>query len=457
MRKTAAFVALLSAIVVLASVGAAIVVQTNATPTWRIQVVDFQGAGGKVFLDSQNSPHIFYHREEIADINEQPTGVYHAFWTGQSWTVEHLDLVVGNIFIMDTENHPHVVSTSNGSLNDVPLSGTVWNVNDIGIAEVAGNTMMMDPRGILHEISAGEIYFEENNSFTSHLYYTTWAKSGASVQTIHEVNSTAKVAYQHLYPQSIALDAKGNPHIIFIEQQETWFYSKITGGPSFITTNNIKYATWNGSNWTVQTIAENTGYLGGNQNFVLNSNGQPHLCYINENRTYSAEYGSYFAKRSLEYIYFDGSTWANQTIEPESNDYYHGQPALRLDSSGNPEVYFFKENYQPETDFNLFHAKRAGSTWKVEKIWTLTPNSYGVAGISTITFDPSGNPRLTYATVMGTYRSAYRYGNLTFLAIDMPFPFSPFFVSTVAGVTIACLCIALSVYLKKRKFKVKRV
>jgi len=456
MKKADAAIVLLSGIVVLASTGAAIVIQANANPIWRIQVVDLQGAGGKVVLDSQSIPHIFYHREEIADIDQQPAGLYHAFFTSQGWSIEHLDLVTGNIFIMDSENHPHVVSTSNGSLKDVPLSNPVWNVKDIGIAEVAGNTMVMDSRGTLHEISAEEIYFEGNTSYTSHLYYTTWAKSSVSVHTIRELNSTAKVAYQHLSPQSIILDAKSNPHIIFVEQQETWFYSKVTGSPSFVTTNTVKYAVWNGSNWTVQTLAENTGYLGGNRNFVLDSKGQPHLCYINENRTYSEDFGSYIAKRSLEYIYLDGSTWVNQTIESESNDYYRGQPALRLDSDGNPEVYFFKDNYQPETCFNLFHAMRAGSTWNVEKIWTLTPNSYGIAGISTIAFDPSGNPRLTYATVMGTYRSAYRYGNLTFLAIDMPFTFSPLFVSTVAGCTIASLVIALLVYLKKRKFKVKR-
>jgi len=448
MRKAVVVIALFSAILVLASTGAAIVIQANANPTWHIQVVDPEGAGGFIAFDSFDKPHIIYYIDEFFNTNR--TGKNYAVWTGEKWNTEHLNSTVGNIFIMDTNNNPHVISTSNGTLNDAPLTNPVWNLKEIGIAGVAGDTITLDSGGTLHEVSADYIYSESNNSYASHLYYTTWTKTGVSVQTIGEANSTAQVAYQRLYPHSIAVDPKGNPHIIFVEQHEIALYPRVSGTP-FMITNMIKYAVWTGSNWKIQTLATNTTDPSRNANLVLDSKGQPQLAYLHENRTYTSDYGSYRAKRSLEYIYFDGFAWVNQTIESESNNDYYGQPALRLDSNGNPQVFFFKVNYQPTIDYDLLYARWTGTAWDTQKIWTLTPNSYGSAGFSKIAFDSHGNPRLTYDTVMGTIRGAYRYGNLTYLAIDMSFTTSPLLVPIISGGIIAIICIAAIIYFRKRR------
>jgi hypothetical protein len=56
-----------------------------------------------------------------------------------------------------------------------------------GIAEVAADTMALDSSGTLHKLSADFVYFATNSSYISHLYYTTWTKSGESVQVIDEV------------------------------------------------------------------------------------------------------------------------------------------------------------------------------------------------------------------------------------------------------------------------------
>ncbi len=447
MRKTSAVIAAFSVILVLASTGAAIVIQANTNPIWHSQVVDPVGSVDSIAFDSYDNLHIIYHVDEFFNTNR--TGLNHAIWTGTKWNIEHLNYTAGNIFIMDTNNNPHVISTSNGTLTDVPLTTPIWNINDIGIAEVAGDTMALDSSGVLHEISADYIYFESNNSYTSHLYYTTWTKSGESVQVIDEVDSTAQVVYQRLHPRSIAVDTKGNPHIIFVEEHETPLYPKTATSPVRFTYT-IKYAMWIGSNWTIQALATDKTHSSANGKLVLDAKGQPHLCYLHEYHTYC---GSYRTEGSLEYTYFDGLKWVDKTIESKSDTDYYGRPTLRLDSDGNPQVYFFKKNYNP-TCFNLFHARWTGTTWNIQKIWTLTPNSYDSAGISSIAFDSYGNPHLTYDMVMGntgTIQSGYIYGNLTFLAIDMPFTSSPLFVPTVAGCTIALACIAMLLYFKKRK------
>jgi hypothetical protein len=457
MRRAAVAVALLSAILVLASIEAAIIIQANINPTLITQVVDPQGAGGRIIMDSQNNPHIFYHREEIADINEQPIGIYHALWIGHEWSIEHLNYTVGNTLIMDTSNKPHVVSTLNGTLKNIPLTELLSNIKEVGVSAVAGDSMVLDSKGTLHEISADNVYFEGNNSYAAHLYYTTWTALGKSVQILMEVNSTAKVAYQSLHPEAIVIDTKGNPHIIFTEEHETVLYP-LSFPPSFMATNTIKYMTWTGSNWTVQTLAYNEGYRSVIGNMVLDSKGQPRLCYLRENRTYSSD-GSYRVKRLLEYVFFGGSSWVSQTVESESpGNAFDGPPAVSFDLNGFPQVYFVKENYGSAVDSrNLYYTKWTGTTWDIQKIWALVTNPYGSVDISAIAFDSYGNPRLTYATVIGTYRSAPRYGELTYLAMDMPFASSPLFVPTVAGITIASLCVALLAYFKKRKSKTGQI
>jgi hypothetical protein len=464
MRKIT--IAVFSVVLVLALAVTTLINQSISTPKLSIQVVDPAGTGGIIVFDSNDTPHIFYCVDEFFRTNR--TGLNHAVWTGTKWNIEHLNDAVGNIFIMDTNNNPHVISTSNGTLKDVLLTNPVvlrhshtsfrgkrqdhtdyWNIKDIGIAEVAGDTMALDSSGTLHEISADYIYFESNNSYTSHLYYKTWTKSGESVQTIAEVNSTAQVAYQRLYPQSIAIDTKGNPHVIFAEEHETVLYP-LTSPPSLITTSTIKYAVWTGSNWTVQTLVTNTDHWSWNVNFVLDFQRQPHLCYLSENRTPGSFPYSYRVESSLEYMHFDGLTWVNQTIEPESSDDI-GQHALRLDSGGNPQVYFFKENYQPTINYDLFYVRWNGTAWDIQKIWNFTPNLYGFAGFSTIAFDSYGNPRLTYAQVMGTIRSAPRYGNLTYVAIDMQPKASPLLTLTIVGSTMAIVAVILIIYFKKRR------
>ncbi len=425
------------------------ILQVRANPTWNTQVVDPRGSGGQIVIDSWDNPHIIYNVVSIID-DGLTTSLNYAYWTGTKWNIEHLNYTVGNIFIMDTNNNPHVISTSNGTLKDIPLTTPVWNLKDIGIAEVAGDTMALDSSGTLHKLSADYIYFESNNTYTSHLYYTTWTKSGESVQTIGEANSTAQVAYQRLYPASIAVDSKGNPHIIFVEENETVLYP-ITSPPSFMVTNTIKYAMWTGLNWTIQTLATNTNYWSGNVTFVFDSKGKPHLCYLHENRIPTSYFGSYRIKRSVEYIYFNGLTWVNQTIESESEQNYYGQPALRLDSNDNPQIYFFKTNYQPTTDFNLLYARWTGTTWDIQKIWTLTPNSYGSAGFSTIAFDSRGNPHVVYDMWLGgSIRSAPIRSNLTYASSET----TPILISTsllIIVIAVTTVVIILLLYFIKRK------
>lgn len=112
------------------------------------------------------------------------------------------------------------------------------------------------------------------------------------------------------------------------------------------------------------------------------------------------------------------------------------QPDLKLDSNGNPQVYFYKEDYQNTTDSGLMNAKLTGSNWNIQTI--------GSHDFNDIALGSHGNPHITYATVVGSIHGAYRYGNLTYATLETALILNPTSLLTIITVTTA-VCIILMV------------
>lgn len=409
----------------------------QATAPWRTQIVDPLGAGGTIVIDSQNKPHIFYYEETATDVNNQPKGLSYAVWTGQNWKTQQLNYTIGNIFIMDTNNKPHIISTANGTLTDTPITGSDWNLNSLGATSVAGDLMKLDSKGNLHVVSGnGSNYFQGNNSYDSYLYYDEWTKAGESSMLITERNSTAQVAYDYLYPVSLALDPQNNPEILFVEQIQTVNRSQYVSYPIFFTANKIEFAKWTGKGWSFDTVATNSSDANGVGSLVLDSKGLPHLCYIQDNQTTSPETGNSSNQYAIGYTYFDGSNWVTKTVENGLFDTDYSNPTLRLDSNGNPQVFYYREDYQNQAESGLIAATWSGTGWDIQNLGTVPSNGYGPASISSMAFDSNGNPRLLYSVVVGTYESASRSGNLTYASLIAPQYSQPQIILLTATVVI---------------------
>ena len=122
---------------------------TQAEPTIASQLIDLRGVGASIFFDSQNNPNVLYSKE-VADIRDPITRMY-AHWNGQNWSTQIVNNDANNIFIMDTNNKPHIISTVNDNLKDIPLADSNWTISDIGISRVADSrTMVLDKKGTLH-------------------------------------------------------------------------------------------------------------------------------------------------------------------------------------------------------------------------------------------------------------------------------------------------------------------
>jgi hypothetical protein len=112
----------------------------------------------------------------------------------------------------------------------------------------------------------------------------------ASPWWIQLVDSTDNVGYY----SSIALDSNGNPHIAYSDTSN-W---------------NLKYASWSGSEWAIQlvdSLERVTTFTSMAPSLAIDSNGNPHISYIDDENA------------NLKYASWTGSAWSIQTVDSQGN------------------------------------------------------------------------------------------------------------------------------------------
>lgn len=436
----------------LVTLGFQTVLTTQAEPTIESQLVDHHGVGGKIFFDSQNNPHIIY-SEEVADVRD-PVIRMQAFWDGKNWSTQVVNNNASNKFIMDTDNNPYIYSIVNDTLKTISIPDSDWTtISNIGISGFAASkTTVLDTRGTLHSVTSDRVYFEDNESYTVHLYYNTWSEEGKSVNVIEEKDSIAQVSSETFIPLVIALDLNGKPNIVYSEKTERSIRLENVEIPVFLRSTQLKYAKWTGSNWNIQTIADNSS----NVDLVFDFNGQPHLCYVHQNSTLDPNTGGFWIDGSFEYAHFDGYRWSYSTIEDKTSGMDSGPRLFRIDVNGNPQMFYYKSSRTDQNATGFTVATLIGGEWKKESInWVKPVGSYGNAGVSDMEFDLNGDLHLTYSIAVGTYRSALRYGELTHVYIQTSDLLGTNIALIVGGaaVAVAALTIATLMFRKRKRRK----
>ncbi|MCW4001501.1 MAG: hypothetical protein NWE93_14820 [Candidatus Bathyarchaeota archaeon] len=415
----------------------------TTTVQWKTQVVDSRGTAGTLIVDSQNNPHIFYHENTVDDIDYQPQGLYYSILTDQEWSIQNLKEVAGNIFIMDQNNKPHIVSIENGHLDDTTLLGSNWNLNQFGVESIAGETMKLDSNGNMHTLTKEQKSYPENNSREDYLYYHNWTKTSDS-STLIAKTSASGANFDYLIPLTLVVDSQNNPHLIFIEEVEAGVPNS-DGGYSYPTTSrSIESAKYDGSQWLFETIAKNVSESANDvSDLVLDSKGYPHLCCV-----------KYTNQRSIDHIYFNGESWVSQTIDADDYNYY-SFPTLRIDGNGNPQVYYYQDNYAAQNKNGLMVAKWTGAQWDIKNLGTVPFDSSGEyheqTTIDSIEFDSYGNLYVLYSEVVGTYRGAPRYGDLTVAYLNTNTIIQPLILLLVAALVAIVILLFVLIFRRYRK------
>lgn len=179
--------------------------------------------------------------------------------------------------------------------------------------------------------------------------------------------------------QSFVIDSDGYPHIAYVGDQ-------------------VYYARFDGTVWQVEIIDDPPGtiydFTQGPASIVLDEDDNPHISYLNVDST------------SILYAYNTGSGWISEMVEtaaPGNRIWY--DTAIALDQSGKPHLCFSNEGV-------LRYAKWTGASWQIETVddsawfemyYSLVLDSSDHAHISYFAADQFNPGFLKYAYWNGSY------------------------------------------------------
>ncbi|MCW4017602.1 MAG: PQQ-binding-like beta-propeller repeat protein [Candidatus Bathyarchaeota archaeon] len=264
--------------------------------------------------------------------------------------------------VLDSNNNPHMVyNGANGMMYYTFWEGANWKTqNVIQAGEPIALVLDSENRpNVLYKGADGAVYD------------ASWAGSGWSFRTVPEG-----------YGYSLALDSVGNPHLAYAVQLLVSDY------PSGITDNicMLNYASWNGSNWSVQTVDKpisNSDKI----SLALDSKDNPHIMYGYD--TYYPPSGGFTA--TVKFVVWTGYSWEFQTGLSDL-DYYGN---LVLDSNGYPH-FVYRIGYPHESGRNstLAWASWTGSSWTRKTI--VTNSAFGFSTVTAFALDSNDYPHVEF-------------------------------------------------------------
>ncbi len=153
---------------------------------------------------------------------------------------------------------------------------------------------------------------------------------------------------------SIDLDTLDYPHIAYHDSME----------------NSVKYASWNGTTWVIETV--DSGIGGYHVSLVLDSNDDPHVSYRD---TYVSD---------LRYARWDGIDWNVEVVDSNGEV---GDSSLAVDSNDYPHI-----SYHDHKSHDLKYAQWNGSAWHFQT----ADATVGVGTFTSIAIDSQDNPHISY-------------------------------------------------------------
>jgi hypothetical protein len=334
-----------------------------AASAWDVQIIDANAAGytysySPIVFGSDNSRHMLYTgiyiREETYHHYEVPLVMY-AIQNGSGWYTQNIVDEDACNLVLDSNNNPHILYGGLGTpLVYASWTGTNW------INQTVDETLMHG-FGALSLDSSGNPHVAYTNGTA--VKYASWTGTN---WTIQEVDAYPEIPYQ-LY---LALDSNNTPYIMY---DFTISLPSETG--AYHTREEVKLATLQNSNWSIQTVAD-TGDFG---NMVLDSKGYPHIIY---KKTYPEFTG--FDNSSLVYANWNGTAWNTKTVI--SNVSLAGAGFLAIDSHDYPHISYVTS---AET---LMYASWTGTTWDIQMVNTTVP----AKGPSYLSLDSNDYPYISY-------------------------------------------------------------
>jgi hypothetical protein len=417
-----------------------IVVQAQDNPNFSSVLIDSDGSGDSLALDSDGNPHVvFYHGEYNGTVDGSPVFISrldYAVWIGRNWSIQTVDPAgKGGQIKLDSANRPHIIYISGRDgreLKYAVLKDGNWYTQTIDTSQSRIDySMTLDSTSNPHVVYTKLNYDSNYQTTSDEIKYAVLNGTEWNIQPVDTVNS--EVGYNEL---SIALDMNGNAQIIYLDNIEDTY--------------NVKYAYLSDTNWKTQTVFKDAYHTG---NLVLNSKGQPSFCYEQQS-----------IPRTLNYGYWKGQEWVSRVICSAS--WVSGKNFLQLDYSENPQVYYYILNNQNMSDSGLMYAHLVGLNWTFENLGRI-PNYddfyFDSEGIADMSFNSQGKPVFTSTGVTGSVRGAWQSGGLNYITSRTPLTFTtvisePNYLLSIVilAITVILASTMIVVLYKKKLFRKKR-
>jgi hypothetical protein len=145
-----------------------------------------------------------------------------------------------------------------------------------------------------------------------------------------------------------------------------------------ITNGDLKYASWTGSSWKIQTV-DSTGYVGWSTSLKIDSNDNVHISYLDG------------TNKCLKYAQWTDLAWNIQIVDSVGNANFFqswlNSTSFALDLNCYPHISYFDA-----ANSNLKYAYWNGSSW----ITQIIDSAYNVGWCSSLALDPNGIGHISY-------------------------------------------------------------
>ena len=332
--------------------------RAQSDAAWHVEVVD-DGKGDNVgrfsalAIDKAGNLHIAYY-------DEQQNSLKYAFRGSQKrWDIMTVEASAGTYvsIAVDALGHPHFAYNTHfeTGLHYAYWDGRVWHrllIDDEATDHFL--SMQLDSKGDPYISYYREAY--PDRTYALYLKYAHFDGTTWYVETVDNHKHTGKF-------NSLALDADGNPHIAYWQQEA----------------GDLLTARWDGAHWqygTADSRRAHNDYVGIGNSIALDSAGNSCIAYFDT------------TANTLKYAWQKEATWHTEVVDQLSGIWiFNDRVSLKIDSHDQPHIAYFDHGLGA-----LKYASRDEKGWHAEVV----ENRGHVGGYASLVLGQDDRPYIAF-------------------------------------------------------------